>query len=477
MVKAQSSVVVSREIRTYMTVSRPLDPARVVTLTDLDLSYALASPLVNWDDSHQIIAALASRWSIASDQSLHFTLSDQAKWSNGVPILAEDVKASLRRAEEAHGEDLKSLFSAVSGIDCPDSKTVVIRLKGKSAPGAILKKLTEPMYGVVKVKDRLSVDLSVSSGPFYLDHDSADELVMKSNPYWFDVKPGMAERLVIRAPLVGQDPQTALFSDPWPNLIASHSLMSLSLNESLKNDHLKIWPRSYDRFYLLTAYNGRMKSPEGFAFFRYLQSHLDSKDIPDGLTGYSPTNQMFPRGSILHSDMTQRAGEPVALPQGFRGKALHVLISPERVSPKLRDNFARALARVTGATPVFNEVPINQLAAVVKTGDFDFYLGSVGVTDPNYEGTLSYFFELNPTLIPSAGGQEDFAQRTVNLRLEKDDGKRLGLAREILQDVIRYGHIVPLFHCSTVVIARPEIDLSAVPTTDETISFSKVRFQ
>ena len=51
-----------REIKTYMSFGLPVDPAKVFTLVDLDLSYALASTLVDWSDSKEVISGLADRW-------------------------------------------------------------------------------------------------------------------------------------------------------------------------------------------------------------------------------------------------------------------------------------------------------------------------------------------------------------------------------------------------------------------------------
>jgi hypothetical protein len=84
---------------------------------------------------------------------------------------------------------------------------------------------------------------------------------------------------------------------------------------------------------------------------------------------------------------------------------------------------------------------------------------------------------MKPAPIPSGEGAENFAERTARIRTEKDDNKRMELARAMLGDVVNYGHIVPLFHFSTIVMAKQELDLSQIPATDETVSFSKVRFK
>lgn len=466
-----------KEIRTYLSISQPIDPAQVFTLADLDMSYALGSTLVDWDDSKQILAGLASRWAMPDSKTLQFTLSEKARWSTGAAITSIEVKQSLERAKRVHGKDLRSLFDAIDRIECPDAKTLEFHVHADKSAAAILKKLTEPMYGVLRIKGHDQIDLGVSSGPYVLSRSSASEVALVKNSHWINHDAGMAEHIILRQPVAGQDQQTALISDPWPNLVATHSLMKDSLMANLREHHLTSWKRSLDRTLMLAPFKGRIKTAEGFQFFRYLQKSLDRSGVTHGLTGHTPATQLFPNGSSLAAEDLTCAPMPSDLPVSFKGKKLRVLISPERVSPALRDNFSRAIEKAVGATPSFHEVPLTSLLSAVKQEDYDFYLGSFGVADPNIDGALSYYFELGTPPIPSGQGAQEFSRRTVEVRSEKDEGKRLALARAMLKDVVCYGHIVPLLHFSTVVIARAEIDLGRVPTTDECISFSKVRFR
>jgi MarR-like DNA-binding transcriptional regulator SgrR of sgrS sRNA len=465
-----------REIRTYLSISHPIDPARIFTLTDMDMSYALASTLIEWDDSRQIVSALASRWDIEGHK-IRFTLSEDARWSDGKTITSQDVKRSLDRAKRVYGEDLRSLFDSLDGIDCPDPKTVTFILKPEASTAVIMKKLTEPMYGVIAFKDGDELNLRVTSGPYSLEKDLQSETALKRNPFWVNRDDSMAEQVIIRAPKPQTDAQQVLFEDPWPNLMASHSLMPEPLLSRLNQGHFGLWKRSFDRTLILTFYGSKMKEKDSHMFFQFLQKHLDRKVVAGDLTGFSTATQLFPSGSTGFVDSLNCPTEAAELPKAFRGKKLKVLISPDRVSSVLRDNFAKAIQEITGQSPSFIEVPLNKVLDTAKEGNYDFYLGSFGVADPNLEGALSFFFELSLPPIASGEGVQNLSKRTAELRSEKDDSKRLAGQKTLLRDAVCYGSFVPLFHFSTVVIARPEIDLSKVPATDESVSFSKVRFR
>ena len=334
-----------REIRTYLSFSQPIDPAQVFTLADMDMSYALAGTLVDWDDDKQILSGLASRWDASTKKALRFTLSEKARWSNGVAITSEDVKRSMERAKRTYGGDLKSLFDSIDQIVCIDSKTIEFRLHEEGSTLSVLKKLTEPMYGVLRVLPGDQIDLSVTTGPYFLSDSKPREVTLLKNHHWVHVDEGLANQITLRQPKTGQDMQTTLMTDKWPNLVASNSLMSESVISSIQQHELKVWKRSLDRSFILTPYNGRLNSPDGFQFFHFLQSHLDRSILTRGLTGFTPSNQLFPRGSRLNFGDTLSAGPSAQIPASIRGRQLRILMSPDRVSPALKANFTEAFEK------------------------------------------------------------------------------------------------------------------------------------
>jgi len=88
---------------------------------------------------------------------------------------------------------------------------------------------------------------------------------------------------------------------------------------------------------------------------------------------------------------------------------------------------------------------------------------------------MSFYFENDFRIIPELG--EPYLKRLDAARKISDENKRVDAMRNILTDATYKGHIVPLFHLSTMGIARQEIDLSQVPLTDESVTLSKIRFR
>ncbi len=468
-----------QELRTYLSYSLPIDPARVITLTEMDMSYALGSTLVEMDDSKQIVGGLSSHWSMKGDRTYRFQLSEKAKWSDGSKITCTDIKKSFARAKQDHQADLRSLFDRIGSIECINEGQIDIHLKDAEKDGSFLKKLTEPMYGVVKTDASGHLDLGLSSGPFSLQSQSTLELILKKNPHWVHPAEELAESIIIKQPSREASLQGKL-QDPWPNIIAAHSLMEEELSARIQAQGFHTWARNLDRTFWFIFMGKKQITEDERGLFLFLAQNLTRQtlmtNLMANLKGYTAGQEVFPRGYALYGETKQEQKGAATLPEIYKSRKLKILISPDRVSKKLQDNLSKAIEQATGKAPEYKEVPISEVSSTAKQGGFDFYAGSVGVADSNLDGALSYFLELNPTSIPSGAGELDFAGRLGRARSLDSEEKRIREFRAIMLDVTRNGYALPLFHFSTTVFARPEIDLSQIPVTDESVSFAKVRF-
>jgi peptide/nickel transport system substrate-binding protein len=79
-------------------------------------------------DTSDVVPGLAERWEVSADKkTFTFHLRD-AKFSNGAPVTADDVKYSLGRATNPR-YPYYGLYSVIRRVDAPDPRTVVIRLR------------------------------------------------------------------------------------------------------------------------------------------------------------------------------------------------------------------------------------------------------------------------------------------------------------------------------------------------------------
>ncbi len=91
-----------------------LDPQRCAYEQDLRLVGALYDGLVRWDPyTFDVVPGIADRWTISDDGRVYtFHIRENARWSNGDPIVAGDVIYSWRRAimPDTAADYAKALF-------------------------------------------------------------------------------------------------------------------------------------------------------------------------------------------------------------------------------------------------------------------------------------------------------------------------------------------------------------------------------
>jgi MarR-like DNA-binding transcriptional regulator SgrR of sgrS sRNA len=469
---------IKHEIRTYMSYGLPIDPARIFTLEDLDFSYALGATLIDWNDSKAAVSGLADSWVFTGEKEITFHLSSEAKWSDGSTVSANDVVASLMRAKQIYRETLKSLFDLVESIEAKDSGKIVFRLNVPAAGSGVIKKLTEPMYGVLALKKDGSLDLTKTTGPYIVKSASESEVTLNVNRNWYKYRPEMAEAVIVRQPPKGTEPQNSFLQDDWVNLLTSSSLAPKELRRKYEAAHFSIWNRTLDKVFFLSP-GPRLTNDDGRNLVKTLNAKMNRATVTSGLSGFNLSDQFFLSGYVLFDPEFHKALTVAPLSHGTKSRPLEILGIDSRVSKALRENIRVAIEEVTGVSPVFKMVSAGEAEKTRAAGQYDLWAGALPVNDANVEGALGYIFGFDPPFIPDAGTDErkSFHKRVLDAKKVLDQLSRNGIYRKVFSDAINEGSILPLFHFSTIAMAKNGIDLSAVPTTDETVTFSKVRFK
>lgn len=467
----------NKAIHTYMAFSLPIDPANVRTLVDLDLSYALSSTLTEWSDSRELVAGITKSWKIIEKNEIEFHLKDGLQWSDGSLVSANQVVKSLERAKKVHAETLKSLFDQVTSISAIGTNVVRFHLNVEAATSGILSKLTEPMYGLVFIRDDGTIDLTKTVGPFILSNATNESVELVQNKKWFRFHPEMAESVVIRRPPVGAEIQNSFLIDDWVNIMTSSSLVEKSINDTFEKKKYATWNRSLDKIFFLSP-SSKLANEEGRQLFKVLNKEMDRSILTSGLNGFNLTQQFFPAGYILFDPEFKKGIFDVSIPQSFRSRPIRILGVSSRLNVRLKENLKAAIKKAVGIEPEFKLVQLSDFEKARSEKDYDFLAGALPVNDPNVEGAMGFFFGLTPPIIPDAGaGNLAFSERVAKAKSLRNQSERNSEYRKVFSDATIHGAIVPLFHYSTVVIAKTGMDLSAVPMSDETVAFSKVKFK
>ena len=224
---AAGDLAAEQVLRVYYSSEDPhsLDPAIGETSTDILILHALNRGLLYFDKDLNIVPALAADLPEVSEDGLTYTytLRDGVTYSNGDPIVAEDLVFSWKRlidprtasnygaiiadvdggqeildlAETATDAEIQAAVDAL-GVSAPDDKTFVVTFDHPTGYALDLAALwnTAPYKEEwITSPNATEAGNYVSSGPFQLgtwEHQA--EIVLTPNPNWYgDVKPTLQE--------------------------------------------------------------------------------------------------------------------------------------------------------------------------------------------------------------------------------------------------------------------------------------------
>lgn len=180
-------------------------------------------------DGTEIIPQLASSWEVSDDGLVYtFHLRD-ATFHDGSPVTAGDVKFSIQRAKDYEG-GWGFLLEALSSIDTPDDKTVVLTLDYPWAP--LLADLAMYAYAIIPqhVVESEGIDAflqaPVGSGPFAFDSwNKGTSITFKRYDGWWGDAPNIEYLKYLIVPndnsrvLLLQNKEADIIENPPGNLL------------------------------------------------------------------------------------------------------------------------------------------------------------------------------------------------------------------------------------------------------------------
>jgi peptide/nickel transport system substrate-binding protein len=165
-----------------------LDPARTTTGDAYMLTAMIFSNLTRVDESLEPQPQLAESWEPNADSSeWTFHLRDDAKFTNGRPVVADDVVFSIKRIldPETASKGAEAL-GPIADVIAPDDHTVVFKLEG---PYADLPLQMGNTFSRILAKENVDEVSSkpIGSGPFILqEYTPGSRAILVRNPDYFE---------------------------------------------------------------------------------------------------------------------------------------------------------------------------------------------------------------------------------------------------------------------------------------------------
>ncbi len=208
-----------------------LDPAFIAAASDVQLLLQLYAGLTRLDETGEAYPSLASGWEISDDGLTYtFTLRDDLAFSDGSPLVAEDVRRSwLRLFDPATGATAPDVLSVIRGaperlageagereigIEAPDDTTLIVTLRH---PASYFLDLvaTPSTFVVPRNADATPTwqtpETFVGSGPYVVEALDGLDLVLRANEQYVAGPPPIDEVRWLAG--VEGDPIDAFISD------------------------------------------------------------------------------------------------------------------------------------------------------------------------------------------------------------------------------------------------------------------------
>jgi len=93
-----------------------LDPAKAVGLPEIQVIRDLFEGLVNQNEKGELVPGVATRWQSNDNRAWTFTLRENAQWSDGTPVTAQDFVYSWQRLVDPKTTSPFAWFAALAGI-------------------------------------------------------------------------------------------------------------------------------------------------------------------------------------------------------------------------------------------------------------------------------------------------------------------------------------------------------------------------
>ncbi|UCF97842.1 MAG: peptide ABC transporter substrate-binding protein [Spirochaetaceae bacterium] len=195
-----------------------LDPRHIYTTMESELSTGIYEGLLSYHPfSLEPLPAVASEWKISPDRTVYtFTLRENARFSNGDPVQAQDFLDSwLRVLEPGAGAEYSFLFDVIKGardyrlgrevedlgirVISPTRLEVELERPASHFLKILCHMTFAPIHSSYRNRERWDREATlIGNGPYYVHERKPAELVMKKNQLYWDASRVEIETLRIR---------------------------------------------------------------------------------------------------------------------------------------------------------------------------------------------------------------------------------------------------------------------------------------
>ncbi len=454
-----------------------LDPSRAYEPGGSLIHHSVYQTLVTFppDSVSEILPGLAESWEISGDGLVYtFTLQEEAVFSNGDPLTAEDVVFSFNRMENLK-DNPSFLADTIESVEATGDLTVVMTLKQPDP--AILAKLVFDAFSILNASEVQAhggtaaenaaetdtaeewlMGNSAGTGPYMVgSYEPTVRTVLVRNPNYWGATPYF-DRIIIRNLPESATQKLALEAGDL------HIAMDVTPDQvsSLKaNPGIEVFSTQSDTLIFLLCNKdpetgGPVTNPlvqlairyaidyEGFRFLSGEGANTPAAMVPLGFAGVLESSEGLSRNLDRARGLLAGAGYPDGFKVDLRYPDFNYIgTSFSVVAQKVQADLAEV-----GITVKLVPEEFQTSLAAYRAGEQGF---SLWLWNPDYYDTLDYVEFLPEGVVGNRANwtAENADQEILDLRdavkIETDPEKRNELFHEIQIYEQHHGPFVPLF--------------------------------
>ena len=409
---------------------------------------------------NEVLPILCKGYTASPDLlTYEFTVDPMATFSDGVPVTAEDVVASLETAKnnKYYGGRLRY----VSSISVTETGAVRIRL---TQPYGNLPMLLD--IPIVKA-EQVEAENPLGTGPYQLSGWGRERSLTRREGWWCK-----SEDLQVSAnkiPLISADSPTSIrdafefydvgvvCTDPGSDKYVEY-----------RCDY-ELWECETGIF-LYLGVNAKSSAFQNQAVRQALSKGIDRDYLIDKYyRGFATSAELpaSPNSAFYTAPLAQHYGydqvEFLNAMSSMKGRTITLVVNS---SDSLRVRVAQEIGRMLNTCGLIVEVKqysSGNYAAVLREGNYDLYLGQ---TKLSANMDLSPFFSANGAL--NYGGIDDIGVYTLCLQALENQGNYYSLHQKVMED----GYLCPILFRSYAVFASRGQLTDLQPARDNVFCYS-----